>query len=219
MRPTPRVEALLRAGRAEQPPEGNEERLLVGLGLGAGAATGISLAGAAVRTWLRWMGLGLLVGAVSMTSAWAIGAHGPRLEADANLPRRETLDRDDGLVLAPVLLEGRAFAERDAPMPRGMLAPARAADELVPIRDARLALLRGEPTAALSALRDHARAFPQGVFDEEAAALRVEALVAAGRRDDARREADAFDAAYPHSPYGRRVHRELGAPPPEPRTP
>lgn len=208
------LERLARAGRAERPPAGNEERLLLGLGLGTGAASGLSRVGAAVRTWLRWVGLGLLLGTVSVTSAWAIDARTPRPGKEAGLPRREPIDRDDVVVYAPVLLEGRAFVERQAPIPR-ILAASEPADELAPIREARLALRRDEAGVALAALKDHARAFPRGVFDEEAAALGVEALAAAGHRDEAHRAADAFDAAYPRSPYGSRVRRALG----DPRTP
>jgi len=215
MSPASRVAALLRAGRAERPPEGNEEHLLTALGVGAGAVSGFSLAGAAVRTWLRWMGLGLLLGAVSMTGAWAIGEGGPRPGEDIASPG--TADREDPFAPRPVTLEGRASVERAAATPH--LLPTRAlvtsspiaagpADhELVLIRDARLALQRGDAGAALWGLDEHARAFPRGVFQEEASALRVEALVAAGRRDEAHRAAVAFDAAYPHSPYGPRIRR------------
>ena len=51
---SPRVAELLRAGRAERAPAGNAERLLDSLGVGAAAASGISLAEAAARSWLRW---------------------------------------------------------------------------------------------------------------------------------------------------------------------
>jgi hypothetical protein len=156
------------------------------------------------------MGLGLLVGAASIPSAWAIGASRPELveEADAG-----TIKRDDPPALAPVTLVGRSLVERASPTPpvvlavHGRVVAPSADDELTPIRDAKIALQHGDAGAALSDLDAHARSFPRGVFQEEAAALRVEALVAAGRPGDARRAADAFDAAYPRSPYGSRVRR------------
>jgi hypothetical protein len=225
MSPAPTLEALLRAGRAEQPPEGSEERVLAALGMAVGAAsgaTGTAFARTALRLWLRWMGLGVLLGAVSVTSAWAIGARASRLAQTSSLSPDGTIHREDPLAIAPVTLEGRAPAERAAPVPRAPVlhgpvrtppltrsAPAAVTapgdDELVRITDARLALRRRDAGAALVALEAHARAFPRGAYREEAAALRVEALVVAGRPDDARSAADAFDAAYPLSAYGPRV--------------
>jgi hypothetical protein len=214
---SPRVAALLRAARVDRAPEGNAERLLEGLGVGAGAASGVSLAGAAVRTWLRWMGLGLLVAAVSVPSAWAIGAGKVRLE-ETDAVHGAALGRDDPLAPAPVTLAGRSLPERASPASpvqpaRARVAPSPTAasteDELARLREARLAIVHGNAGPALSALETHAREFPHGVFQEEAAALRVEALVTAGRFDDARRAADAFDAVYPRSPYAPRVRRSV----------
>jgi hypothetical protein len=64
---------------------------------------------------------------------------------------------------------------------------------------ARAHLLSGEPTAALTALDEHARLFRHGLLAEERDALRVEALVAARRFDPARAAAARFHAAYPGS--------------------
>jgi len=191
--------------------------LLEGLGVGAGAASGVSLGRATVRTWLRWMGLGLLVAAVSVSSAWAIGAGDAHLE-ETDAVHGGAFHRDDPPALAPVTLGGRSLPEpasRTSPLrPAGAhAAPSPAAasteDELARLREARLAIVHGNAGPALSALAAHAREFPHGAFQEEAAALRVEALVAAGRFDDARRAADAFDAAYPRSPYGPRVRQSV----------
>jgi hypothetical protein len=226
---TPALEALLQAGRAEQPPEGNEERVLAALGLAVGTAsgaTGAAFARTAMRLWLRWMGLGVLLGAVSVTSAWAIGARSSRLAPETSTPPAAGGERDDPLAVAPVTLQGRAPPERASavagahvrharvrmPAPTASApstgAPAVATpadDELARITDARMALRHHDVDAALVSLDAHARAFPRGAYGEEAAALRVEALVAAGRLRDARSAADAFDAAYPLSAYGPRV--------------
>jgi hypothetical protein len=226
---TPTLEALLQAGRAEQPPEGNEARVLAALGLAVGtasSATGAAFARTAMRLWLRWMGLGVLLGAVSVTSAWAIGARAPRLAPETSIPLAAGREREDPLALAPVTLQGRAPAERTSvvpgthaphagvrmPSPTASTPPAGAPavatptdDELAQITDARIALRHRDVGAALVSLDAHARTFPRGAYREEAAALRVEALVAAGRFRDARSAADAFDGAYPLSAYGPRI--------------
>jgi TolA-binding protein len=212
---SPRVEGLLRAGRAERPPEGNEERLLAGLRGGAGVASGVSFAGT-MRLWLRGLGVGLLLAAVATTSAWAIGARGPRLANETSDPGGASFEHDEPAVVAPVTLEGRSQREGQSPVTRAApVRPARqvtriAPDELTAIRSAKLALRRGDSSAALAALREHARVFPHGMFREEAAALLVEAYAAAGRKEEARFAADAFEATYRGSPYGDRVRRGGG---------
>ena len=66
---------------------------------------------------------------------------------------------------------------------------------------ARAALEDGRPGAALSALDEHRRRFPRGVLAEERDASRIRAHCAAGRHEDARREARELAAAYPRSAY------------------
>jgi hypothetical protein len=65
--------------------------------------------------------------------------------------------------------------------------------------EARVALSRGDSSAALGFLDRHARAFPRPKLGEEREALRVEALVKARRYDEARAVAQAFRASYPDS--------------------
>lgn len=76
---------------------------------------------------------------------------------------------------------------------------------------ARAELLRGEGTAALGAVTEHSNRFPRGVLAEERDALRVEALVAAARYDEARAWALKFHAAHPGSLLTSAVDDALGA--------
>lgn len=76
---------------------------------------------------------------------------------------------------------------------------------------ARGGLLQGNAPVALAAIDEHARSFPHGVLSEERDALRVEALVAGGRYDEARASASRFRAAYPGSLLGPAVRDALGA--------
>lgn len=68
------------------------------------------------------------------------------------------------------------------------------------LRTARRALAAGEPGAAVDALAEHQRRFPNGELAPEAAQVRVEALCAAGRTDDARAAAAALAERWPALP-------------------
>jgi hypothetical protein len=59
--------------------------------------------------------------------------------------------------------------------------------------------LEGEPTRAVERLDRHRVHFPEGLLVEERDAMRVEALVKAGRYDDARSLTGAFRARWPTS--------------------
>jgi hypothetical protein len=73
------------------------------------------------------------------------------------------------------------------------------AKERALVQMARTALLQGQSAAALAALDQHAREFPRGRLGEERDALVVQALAAAGRRDEARARAEQFRKAHPKS--------------------
>ncbi len=79
------------------------------------------------------------------------------------------------------------------------------AAEVALLRRARAALDDGDPDAALRILGEHAREFPGGQMQEDRQRLRVEALCALGRGEQARAEADAFLQQYPGSTHGARV--------------
>lgn len=85
--------------------------------------------------------------------------------------------------------------------------------ELLLVEDARQALAQQRYTRALSSLSDHARRFKGGRMTEECEALRVAALVGAGRGEEARRVAAAFSARFPHSPLRPAVETTSGSAP------
>jgi hypothetical protein len=96
---------------------------------------------------------------------------------------------------APVAEAASATASARAPSGRDTdLAAERAVLEV-----ARTALARGDHDAALAALAGYTRKFPQGRLREERDSLQVHALAAAGRKDEARAEADRFRARTPDS--------------------
>lgn len=84
------------------------------------------------------------------------------------------------------------------------------AGERVLLDQARHDLLSGEAPAALTSIAEHARRFPRGVLSEERDALRVEALVAAARYDEARAAVVKFHRAHPDSVLTPAVDDALG---------
>ncbi len=67
------------------------------------------------------------------------------------------------------------------------------------------ALARGDHTTALARLAEHARSFPAGQLAEERAALRIEALCAAGKHVQGRAEAKLFLRNHPGATQSARV--------------
>jgi hypothetical protein len=63
-----------------------------------------------------------------------------------------------------------------------------------------------DPAKALALCEDHARRFPTGLLVEEREALAIQALIALGRVDEAKKRADAFYVKFPDSPLTRRIH-------------
>jgi outer membrane protein assembly factor BamD (BamD/ComL family) len=73
------------------------------------------------------------------------------------------------------------------------------------LADARRALASGDAAEALRLLDVHDRRFAPPALSAEATILRIEALVAVGRLDEARGLATGFVTAHPDSPYAQRV--------------
>jgi hypothetical protein len=89
-------------------------------------------------------------------------------------------------------------------------ASSNAAAELAMLDQARGAVRDGEPARGLSILDAYASRFPHGIMAPEASIVRIEALVGAGDRDDAKRAGDAFLRANPSSPYAPRIESLVG---------
>jgi len=103
---------------------------------------------------------------------------------------------------------------RSAPVPAGVTATDDASaaapgpGEASLLRAARQALPTS-PARTLALAEEHLRRYPHGILDQEREALRIEALVALGRMDDAEARAQAFAAAYPNSPHRGRIAHAL----------
>jgi hypothetical protein len=111
---------------------------------------------------------------------------------------------------APIAPAVPVLAARPAPAFPAAAPPAPAVSALAPrasrfaeerrlLDDARAGLLRGEPELALEQLDAHRARFADGLLSEERDAMQVEALVRAGRPDEARERASAFRVRRPAS--------------------
>jgi hypothetical protein len=109
-----------------------------------------------------------------------------------------------------------APTEAAAPAPRrpAVTPPARNHDavaegsvaaEVALLRRASASLQAGDPRAALAAVNEHARRFPNGALAEERDTERIVALCALGQLDDAQRARARFERMYPASSHEGRV--------------
>jgi len=103
----------------------------------------------------------------------------------------------------PAANGGGALAQRTAAEEDGY------AVELQLLQRARAAVGSGDYRAALSAIAEHQQRFPRGRLREEREALRVSALAGVGRKDEARRAAERFRAAFPRSVLSSRIEQAI----------
>ncbi len=86
------------------------------------------------------------------------------------------------------------------------------AAEVAILRRVSASLRAGDPEAALVAVGEHARRFPNGALAEERDTERIVALCALGRRDEGARATERFDRAYPASSHAARIQAACAAP-------
>jgi hypothetical protein len=154
----------------------------------------------------------------------------PAVARDRSVPAAATAN--DGPRQAPPAprpaIEPSAFAAADPPSPRDNAPsptepPASSVkppddslrEEAALLERARAALARSDTTGALSVLGTYGARFPAGRLGQEAAVLRVAALLARGDRASAVAATNAFVRAHPSSPYVARL-RALVPPDPSP---
>jgi Tfp pilus assembly protein PilF len=87
----------------------------------------------------------------------------------------------------------------------------RLAEEEAILEEARKTLAQ-DPARALTLLRRHQSRFAHGELTAERMYLSVDCLLRLGKRDAAKREADALVERYPNSAYARRAPLLFSAP-------
>lgn len=171
----------------------------------ASASAGGSALGATARsmTWLAraaWLGAGVVAGAsghaviadkspptMPPAPSVAFVAPAPPVSVATPTASAATIAIDD-------LPSARPTSTTPAPK-----SSARIGEERSDLDVARAALARGRVDACLEAIDRHARTYGEGHFAEEREVLAVQALMAAGRRDEAVVRAARFRAKYPNS--------------------
>lgn len=165
-------------------------------------ATSIATPPAATTSLVASKALWLVAGALVAAGVWWYVTRGP------------TQPPADAPALAPPTpverIDVPASAVQPAPAPPPPPAPAPDPKAAAPAEPSQADLLaqawqalgKNDPSATLQLLDTDRRLHPDGALSEEREAMHVQALAAAGHMVEARTEAEAFRARYPHS-----VHR------------
>jgi hypothetical protein len=209
-------------------------------GAGAGAGAGAALSGGASSMTAA---LGTKAAIAIAMSSLAIGGVGGAMIDRALGPEREVVREVVHEVVrvevrdaeeAPAVPPAPPDAPRvePAPAPEGPITvtpreeraleetarPSTLAAERRLLDAARAARARGRDADAESAIARHRRRFPDGALAEERDVLSIEILVASGRVDEARREADELERRHPDSLYNARIARLIAGAERAPRT-
>jgi hypothetical protein len=113
--------------------------------------------------------------------------------------------------LPPARVEGTAIRKRAPSTGSSSTPEVELEDGLALIDSARAALAAKRPASTLAAVETYRRRFRGGHFEEEADVLEIQALVALGRRDEAKAKGERFIASHPASAYTRRAQSALAS--------
>jgi hypothetical protein len=217
---TPEAQALVSAGRAAlRPVEADRERvlqaLLPKLGGAGGATTMLARAPSAAKAMLMKSGAVLVgLGAAGAGLFYALRPEAPSVSSPPAaqpaplppaLPAPPSADTEGSTPVAP---EAKAAEKRTSSAPRS---PDSLAQEVAILSRAGAELHAGQPQAALAALSEHQRKFPNGVLSQERTAARVQALCALGRMKEARSELSRLTRVAPNSPLEARARKACGS--------
>lgn len=158
-------------------------------------------------------------------SAAAVTGRPPPIEAPASAEPQAPVVSVEALPPAPTIaprittpiVASSASSTEVSPEPalfagQSSAAEPTVAEEIADLDRARKELAAGQPAKAVAILERHRARFPNGVMDEEASVLLIEALARAGEAERARSLGKAFLAARPASPLAARVRRIVDAP-------
>ncbi|MFO0737447.1 MAG: hypothetical protein U0270_16265 [Labilithrix sp.] len=225
---------LLLAAREDAPPGDLEARILAGMGGGGGGAPpssgglgakiGLGIGGA--------IGIGVLAWVLGGTSVTPVATPAPiatpvpietpapvattassvvtatATETPLVTPAPAKIEEAPPKAEAPpVSLRAKASASVVAsatPAPAASAASGLGA-EIKALDAVRASMSAGDASGALAALDAYDRSFPRGTLQQEAVLLRIDALMRAGRTDEARKLGHAFLAEHPSTPHRKRI--------------
>lgn len=186
------------------PPSGGGGGAATGSGGSAAAGIGTKTVAALVATFA----IGIVVGIAVDRSIARAPDGGATPAVASSIARTATMPADlpphvavvdtvspaslpDAPRLVPSASAARVVPSAESPSSRGLAA------ERALLDVARSALARGEAGEALTAATRHSREYPDGALVEEREALAVKALVALGRKDEARTRVRALEQRFP----------------------
>jgi hypothetical protein len=187
-----------------------------------GTATLAPKAAVGTSTLWPWVsGLVILAGAGAFVATRSAGDPSPPARAPSAVVARPAA------LPSPANIEAKVADGAPAPDPENKVAPkvgaARArpegatatnsaiSEQIALVDAASAAVSAGAGARALSVLREYQSKYPSGSFRPEVSALRIEALVLVGRRDEARALAERF-VTQNKGPLADRVARVAGLP-------
>ncbi|HEX2876261.1 MAG TPA: hypothetical protein VHP33_33645 [Polyangiaceae bacterium] len=238
---SPLEQRLLRAAGSELPSRALSERMARGLGIalpvvGSGAAVGAASKAAVAApkaasvgsSLLPWVSGALVAAVVAgaflaarpsatqsvLAPAGSAAAFAPVPSASAPAPA-QVASAPTQLTEAPSKGDNaeslKAALPPASPRVRRGTTASDLANQIALIDAARAALAGGDSARALASVRDYQSGYPNGSFNPEVAAIKIEALLKLGRKAEARALAERFSANYGPGPLTDRVTRLLGA--------
>jgi hypothetical protein len=237
---TRRERALVEAARADAPPDGARERVLVGLGISTAASLAGAKAAAAAPTAVAVAGgssgaallaKSLAIGAAIGLAGMAVTSSWPGKEPPVPAPvTSATPALPSATSEPPAPAEPSTIPPPPEPLPEPLPktqpflhAPPSAAPSAQPVLaeqvaaeralldGARQSLESGRASTAVKTLGDYQQRFGFGILGHEAVVLKMKALVALGRRPEARVLGERYLQDYPAGTQALTVRRLLGA--------
>jgi hypothetical protein len=190
------------------------------------AATTKLIGGVAIAKWIGAVALGgaLVTGGVALVRPAHEQQHANTAAKREHVRASAAEPPQTSLPSVPNSAPVQPEPQRTTPPAASSNAPSRApalrsqpdiSSEISAVDEVRNALRARQPSAALAALaRYDVRFGRSGALREEAAALRIEALMESGKRERAKTLARAFLAQHAHSPYTARVRALVAQPSP-----
>jgi hypothetical protein len=218
---------LLRLARNEGPSGESRRRILAGLGMGVAAATLTQTSGAAQTAVgsaassaaLKWGVASVIAVGASVLAFMSLRPQAPTAvvppatvaAAPAAPPVAPIAPGIDNRELVPVtkLEDLPTLAGSNDTDAKSVSAPS-LAEEVAAIKSAKAALASGNAGQSLRELDNYRARFPRGRLAQEAAVVRIEALLKSGNSAAANAAADRFLSANASSPYAARVHTLIG---------
>ncbi len=210
------LKSLLESARHDEPTAAQLARMAAKLGpllvpssaAAAAASSSSSAVAPAVKAAAVKVGLATKVVLATVTIA-AVGGgafqSGRVYQQRTTPPPAPAVIQLPPIAAAPVPVaepEPAPVAEPPAPAPKPVVAAPTTPDAEVALLKSSLAAQgKGDSALALSLSQQHLKRFPHGNFEQEREVIAIEALVGLGRRDEAKKRAEAFAKKFPTSTH------------------